>query len=164
MRDETDSVGRAAIGAACAIFDSAGRILIVRHTYGRLNWELPGGASAPGEAPDQTAQRELLEETGLRADLDRLTGVYFEPEHDLGPMLHFVFRFRWHDRLTPFAGSAEIDDVGYWPVVALPRPMSDFTETRIRDAAAEAAPRVSKVTARQWETTPTSPRDRDSRA
>jgi 8-oxo-dGDP phosphatase len=55
-------------GAACAIFDSHGRVLLVRHTYGRLNWELPGGGSEPGEGPDETAARELREETGLRAE------------------------------------------------------------------------------------------------
>lgn len=70
-----------AVGAACAIFDDRGRILLVRHTYGRLNWELPGGMAIPGEAPDETARRELLEETGMEPTLDRLTGVYFEADH-----------------------------------------------------------------------------------
>ena len=150
MDDETLSVGRVAMGAACAIFDNAGRILLVHHTYGRLNWELPGGGSTPSEAPDQTAERELLEETGLRADLDRLTGVYFEPDHDFGPMLHFVFRFRWHDRLAPAVSSPEIDDARYWSLDALPRPISAFTERRVLDAAAESAVRVSTVPTRQW--------------
>ncbi|WP_433352034.1 NUDIX hydrolase [Micromonospora saelicesensis] len=31
-------------------------------------WGLPGGHGEPGETPEQTAERELLEETGLRAD------------------------------------------------------------------------------------------------
>lgn len=29
-------------------------------------WSFPGGKSEPGENPEQTARRELLEETGLR--------------------------------------------------------------------------------------------------
>ena len=109
----------------------------------------PTGSDA-GEAPDETAQRELLEETGLHAIPDRLTGVYFEPDHDFGPMLHFVFGFAWHDRFSPVASSPEIADVGYWPVAALPRPISDFTELRIRDAAGDGPPRVSRVVKRQW--------------
>ena len=68
-------VQRTAIGAACAIFDDEGRVLLVHHTYGRLNWELPGGLGEQAEAPDETAMRELLEETGLAGELERLTGV-----------------------------------------------------------------------------------------
>ena len=71
MRDG-DTVQRTALGAACVIFDDGGRVLLVHHTYGRSNWELPGGGSEPGEAPDETAMRELLEETALRAELDQI--------------------------------------------------------------------------------------------
>ncbi|HEY8635722.1 MAG TPA: NUDIX hydrolase [Candidatus Limnocylindrales bacterium] len=143
-------VQRTAVGAAFVIFDGDDRVLLVHHTYGRLNWELPGGGSEPGEAPDETARRELLEETGLRAELDHLTGVYFEPDHDLGPMLHFVFRCRWHDRLDPVASSPEVSDVDFWPLDDLPRPISDFTERRIRDAADGGSVRVGRVSSRHW--------------
>ena len=149
MRDG-DPVQRTALGAACAIFDGGGRVLLVHHTYGRLNWELPGGGSEPGEAPEETATRELLEETGLRAEVDRLTGVYFEPDHAFGAMLHFVFRCRWHDRLDPVATSREVSEVRYWPLDDLPTPISDFTERRIEDAVPDGPVRVGRVVSRQW--------------
>jgi 8-oxo-dGTP diphosphatase len=149
MRDRIP-IQRTAVGAACAIFDDRARVLLVRHTYGRLNWELPGGGSASGEAPDETATRELLEETGLRAELDHLTGVYFEPDHDFGPMLHFVFTCRWHERLDPLASSPEVSDVRYWPLDSLPTPISDFTERRIQDAVLDRPARVARVTRRKW--------------
>ncbi|HKX66064.1 MAG TPA: NUDIX domain-containing protein [Intrasporangium sp.] len=149
MRDE-GPVQRTALGATCAIFDGEGRVLLVHHTYGLLNWELPGGGAEPGEAPDETARRELLEETGLRAELDRLTGVYLEPHHDFGPMLHFVFRCRWNERLDPVAASPEVSDVRYWPLDDLPTPISDFTERRIQDAILDGPVRVGRVNSRQW--------------
>jgi 8-oxo-dGTP diphosphatase len=147
--DERVEVGRAAIGAACAIFDDRGRVLLVHRTYGRLNWELPGGVAEPGEAPAETALHELFEETGLRPELDRLSGVYFEADHEFGPMLHFVFRCRWDGGLAPVSSSAEIGDLGYWPLDDLPTPISDFTERRVRDAAADAPAKVVAIATRQ---------------
>lgn len=38
-----------------------------RYTLDAYSWELPEGGSAPEETPLAAAQRELLEETGLRA-------------------------------------------------------------------------------------------------
>lgn len=149
MRDGLP-VQRTALGAACVIFDGAGHVLLVHHTYGRLNWELPGGGAEPGEAPDEAARRELLEETGLRADLDHLIGVYFEPDHDDGPMLHFAFKARWHDGLAPVAASPEVSEVRYWPRDDLPMPISDFTERRINDAAADGHVSVGRVIGRHW--------------
>jgi ADP-ribose pyrophosphatase YjhB (NUDIX family) len=147
---EEFTVSRTAVGAACAIFDDRDHVLLVHHTYGHLNWELPGGLGEEGEAPDETALRELREETGLRAELERLTGVYLEPNHDFGPMLHFVFRSRWHDRLDPVVSSPEISELRYWPLDDLPRPISDFTERRIRDALVEQPVQVGRVDSRRW--------------
>ena len=143
-----------AMGGACVLFDADGRVLLVRHTYGRLNWELPGGGAEPGEAPPETAIREALEETGLVVDLVRLTGAYYEvgpaPGHDHGPILHFVFLARSRDDRVPVAQPPEIGDVGWWSLDSLPAPMSDFTERRIRDAAAGEEARVVRFEGRTW--------------
>ena len=56
---------------AIAALDEAGRVLMIRqyrHAAGALLWELPAGLrDVSGEPLLQTAQRELLEETGHRA-------------------------------------------------------------------------------------------------
>jgi ADP-ribose pyrophosphatase len=55
---------------AIVAIDDAGEVVLVRqwrHAVGRALWELPAGTRDPGEAPELTAERELAEETGLRA-------------------------------------------------------------------------------------------------
>lgn len=143
-----------AMGGACVVFDDDGRVLLVRHTYGRLNWELPGGGADPGESPDETAVREIREETGLEVRIDRLTGAYYEagprPGNDHGPILHFVFLVQAMHGTAPIPTPPEIDDVGWWPLDGLPTPISDFTERRIRDAASGAPAAVLKIEGRSW--------------
>jgi 8-oxo-dGTP diphosphatase len=147
---EEFTVSRVAVGAACAIFDDQGRVLLVHHTYGRLNWEIPGGLVEAGESPDEGALRELVEETGLVGSIVRLTGAYFEPAHDFGPMQHFVFRCNPDPTAEPRPTSPEISEVGYWPIERLPGPISDFTERRIRDALRDGPPAVGRIERRQW--------------
>ena len=43
-------VGLCHLGSAAVILDSAGRLLMVHHSCGHLNWELPGGGSESGES------------------------------------------------------------------------------------------------------------------
>ncbi len=58
-------------GVKCVIAD-ADRILLVRHSYGRRWWDLPGGTLDRGEPPHRAARREMHEELGL-------DGVEWEP-------------------------------------------------------------------------------------
>ncbi len=51
--------------------DDEGRIWLVgqhRYPLGAYSWEIPEGGSAEGESPEESARRELREETGLSAD------------------------------------------------------------------------------------------------
>jgi 8-oxo-dGTP pyrophosphatase MutT (NUDIX family) len=122
------------IGAAAFIVDDQGRVLLVKHTYGRLNWELPGGGAEDDESPVETALREVREETGLVVVARHMTGCYYATDND---SVHFVF---WCEPAElpaePKADLAEISACQFWPTDALPRPISDWTEQRIRDAVA----------------------------
>ena len=59
------------------------RVLLIRqfrHAADGYIWEIPAGRLDPGETPDDCARRELIEETGMRADrLERLTTIYTTP-------------------------------------------------------------------------------------
>ena len=131
------------LGAAAVIRDRQGRVLLVRHSYGRLNWELPGGLGESNESTIETAIREVREETGLEVAAERTTGVYYERGDD---MHHFVFLCRPLDEtVAPRPDLSEITNCGYFSPDALPRPISDFTIRRIVDAVSGAAPPLPVV-------------------
>ena len=121
---------------AAAVIVTEGNVLLVRHTYGRFNWEIPGGASEPGESVVETAIREVREEAGVEAIPERLTGFYYDPEQDAH---HFVFRCHITGDAQPVPSSEEISACDFWPSDALPRPISDFTVRRIEDALKETS-------------------------
>jgi ADP-ribose pyrophosphatase len=55
---------------AIVAIDDDGRVVLVRqwrHAVGRALWELPAGTRDADEKPARAAERELAEETGLRA-------------------------------------------------------------------------------------------------
>ena len=60
--------------------DSVGHIVLVRRKDNDL-WALPGGGMEPGESIEDTAVREVLEETGLVVEVTGLIGVYTNPHH-----------------------------------------------------------------------------------
>src|SRR5205085_798510 len=71
--------GPVPLGAASVVVDPSGRILLVHHTYGERNWEIPGGVLESHESAEDAARREAREETGIAIEIARLSGVYWEP-------------------------------------------------------------------------------------
>lgn len=144
--------GPVPLGAASVITDPTGAILLVHHDYGERNWEIPGGVLEARESAQDAARREALEETGITLEVERLTGVYWEPGWGAGGGHHFVFRARIADGSPApvVVDRAEISELGWFSRDALPRPISDFTITRIDDALAERPPSVTFVPPRTW--------------
>lgn len=56
------------VAASVVVVDANNRVLLIKrgHAPGEGLWSLPGGTVMEGEAPRDAAQREALEETGLR--------------------------------------------------------------------------------------------------
>lgn len=63
--------------AAYAVCIEDARVLLVRHvpSEGESNWTLPGGRVEHGEDPFDAVIREVAEETGCDAVVERLLGV-----------------------------------------------------------------------------------------
>ena len=67
------------VGAAILLLDGQNRLLLMKRSdSGR--WGVPGGATEPGEAVENAARREILEETGLEVGDMSLFGIFSGPE------------------------------------------------------------------------------------
>jgi ADP-ribose pyrophosphatase YjhB (NUDIX family) len=66
--------------ASAVVLDDAGQLLIIHKTDNDL-WALPGGGHDIGENITDTVVREVREETGIEVEIERLTGVYTDPQH-----------------------------------------------------------------------------------
>ena len=64
------------------------KILLVHHKKFK-KWVQPGGHIEPGEAPEETAVREVFEETGLKV---KLLGEHFPRENDFIKPMEFPFQ------------------------------------------------------------------------
>jgi ADP-ribose pyrophosphatase YjhB (NUDIX family) len=96
--------------ACCFVRDAHGGLLLVRRGVEpcKGQWSLPGGFMELDETPEQTALRELEEETGLRAASARIIGASARRGLTYGGvvvMAHVVDA--WEGALTPGSDTLE---------------------------------------------------------
>ena len=70
------------MGVFASVFDTSGRILLVRHGYGSREWSTPGGRVEAGESPVTALLREVNEEIACEIRISHLIGVYAKPYRD----------------------------------------------------------------------------------
>ncbi|WP_306212173.1 NUDIX hydrolase [Actinoplanes sp. RD1] len=119
-------------GVSAVVRDSGGRILLARRSdNGR--WSLPAGVIDPGEQPADAVLREVFEETGVRAEIERVGGVATHPvvypNGDSCEYLNVWFRCR------AVGGEARVNDdesteVGWFDPADLPD-LDDWARLRI---------------------------------
>ncbi|GAA5344011.1 NUDIX hydrolase [Planifilum fimeticola] len=80
LRKRIGSLPIIVAGATVVVMNEKGEILFQRRSDS-FDWGLPGGAMEPGETLEETARRELKEETGLDAGALQLLGVFSGPRY-----------------------------------------------------------------------------------
>lgn len=69
------------VGAVVVIVDPKGYLLLEERKFPEGVWGLPGGLMELGESTEETAKREVLEETGLVVENLKLINVYSGADH-----------------------------------------------------------------------------------
>lgn len=75
------------------ILEADGKILDVRHAYGKRKWMFPGGRIEKGESPEDAARREIKEELGVKlSDIRLLCKHYTTKEYKRDTVYCFAAR------------------------------------------------------------------------
>lgn len=133
------------IAVNAVVFNDKKQVLLAKRTDNGL-WCLPGGHVDLGETLEKACLRELFEETGLRARVIRLIGIYSDPENSL----HITQGPEWHTVRVSFlcdvvggtiTTSSETSEIRYFDLDQLPALITDHAR-RIQDAMAPLGPVV----------------------
>lgn len=69
------------VAAASAVLTNQNGDILLHKRRDNSQWSLVGGAMEYGESISQTILREIKEETGYVAHIDKLIGIYSNPRH-----------------------------------------------------------------------------------
>lgn len=107
-------------GVRVVVWDrETSKILMVRHSYGdKTMWHFPGGAYRPTREPaENSAHRELTEETGLRADtLEHLFTYQTDAQGNTDYVEVYLFRFDLYNKQVPRVNDPEVAEVCWFDV------------------------------------------------
>ena len=122
-------------GASGVVVDDERVLLVQRSDNGR--WAPISGIVDPGEHPEQTVVREVLEEAGVSCEVVALAWVNVTepiryPNGDLSQYLDLTYRCRWVGG-EPYAADDESLDARWFALEALP-PMDERNVERVRRA------------------------------
>lgn len=124
-------------GVKVMLFDAAGRILLIRNTYGdSASFVLPGGGVGFFEKPEAAARREIKEE--LNCDvlgLSLISVLYSEREGKRDS----VWLFKGETKDDPLGDPREVAEARYFSLQQLPEKVSPATRRRIAELKGEAA-------------------------
>ena len=126
-------------GTCAIVLNAAGEVLLTRRADNGA-WCLPGGHLDFGETVEQCVVREVHEETGLTAEVERLIGVYSQPiprnEHLPNDRHYVILSFLCRRTGGTVRLSDETTEVRYFSPDDLPDGLFEWHRQRVVDALA----------------------------
>jgi len=120
------------LGVRGLVLDSAGKVLLIEHTY-IPGWWLPGGGVDAGETAQAAVARELHEEAGIRPlGLPRLLSVHSNEAFFPGDHVLLFKVDAWEP--CEMTSQGEIKRVGFFDVENLPDDIDEGSLRRIQEA------------------------------
>jgi L-aspartate-alpha-decarboxylase len=106
--------------AVAFVYNEREEILLIKRgvSPGKGKWALPSGFIEQHEVPEQTAIRELAEETHIDGRIHRLIGVYTEPTKLYGDVL--LIAYDVHPIGGKFGPGSDTLEARFFPVHKLP--------------------------------------------
>jgi 8-oxo-dGTP diphosphatase len=126
MPDETP---KHSVSVAGIVVDDQDRVLVIKRRDNG-HWEPPGGVLELGETFEEGVKREVLEETGISVEVERLTGAYKNMNQGI---VALVFRCR-PDDYVHVKSSDEAESVRWVELDLATELMSEAYGVRVRDA------------------------------
>lgn len=117
------------LGVRVAVFDPAGAVMLVKHSYAQ-GWILPGGGVENGELLVPAAIREIREEAGILAEGPlMLHGIFSnEPVFPGDFVCLYVLRQFKRENWVP---NTEISDARFFPIAGLPEDITAGSRRRL---------------------------------
>ncbi len=144
-------------GVSALVFNASHEVLLARRSD-TGQWSVIGGIIDPGEQPAAAVIREVMEETGVRIEIERVSGVYTSPvitypNQDVAQYVITAFRCK------PIAGEPRVNDdesleIKYFPLSELPDDLREDHLLRILHAAEPAHSPAAYIHDRPYDETP----------
>lgn len=115
-------------GAKCLI-ECSGKFLLIRNTYGRRHWTLPGGYVKRGESFQEGAVREAEEEVGITMLRPVKIGEYFNNKEYKQDTVHVFYSMVLSDTFQ--INPVEISEARWFPIHIRPENISSRAEMLI---------------------------------
>jgi 8-oxo-dGTP diphosphatase len=121
------------VSAGALIFNSTGRLLILKPTY-KTGWTIPGGVmEADGETPWDACRREVREECGIEVGSGRLACTDFRPARPGRPGgIRFLF------------DCGKADDAALAAITLQPEEVAEYRLARLDTALALLRPALRR--------------------